>query len=102
MPQLAWQLKNVSSLVQGSRAVTVHAQHAAGICCRTTENCSWVVTSRAASDATSQVAAGLLENALEIDSKFGAMWDTEFEKSFGTFLREHFSPSAEPFLLNFL
>ena len=26
VPQLAWQLKNVSSLVQGSRAVTVHAQ----------------------------------------------------------------------------
>ena len=26
MPQLAWPLKNVSSLVQGSRAVTVHAQ----------------------------------------------------------------------------
>ena len=25
-PQLAWQLENVSSLVQGSRAVTVHAQ----------------------------------------------------------------------------
>ena len=26
IPQLAWQLKNVSSLVQNSRAVTVHAQ----------------------------------------------------------------------------
>ena len=26
IPQLAWQMRNVSSLVQGSRAVTVHAQ----------------------------------------------------------------------------